>query len=74
MRWEDHLGINKISEPSNNLKTNSIDTFQQNYLQTVPSNGHVNKNLEASFVVLSKPSLNEQINSKKPVLFRNGVT
>ena len=28
MRWEDHLGIKKISEPSNNLKTNSMHTFQ----------------------------------------------
>ena len=32
------------------------------------------KNPEASFIALSRPSLNEQIDSKKLLLFRNDVT
>ena len=39
-----------------------------------PINDPVRKNLEASFIVLSRPSLNKQIDSKKLSLFRNGVT
>ena len=39
---------------------------------TTPINDHASKNLEASFIGLSKPSLNEQIDSKKLLLFRNG--
>ena len=39
-----------------------------------PINDPVRKNLEVSFIVLSRPSLNKQIDSKKLPLFRNGVT
>ena len=39
-----------------------------------PFNDRVRKNLEVSFIALSRPSLNEQIDPKKLLLFRNGVT
>ena len=38
-----------------------------------PINDRMRKNLEVSFVALSRSSLNEQIDSKKLLLFRNGV-
>ena len=41
---------------------------------TAPTNDRVRKNLEASSIALSKPSFNEQIDTKKLILFRNGVT
>ena len=41
---------------------------------TAPINDHARKNLEVPFIALSRPSLNEQINAKKLLLFRNGVT
>ena len=41
---------------------------------TAPLNDGVRKNLEASFITLSRPSSNEQIDAKKLLLFRNGVT
>ena len=40
----------------------------------VPINDRVRKNFEASFIALSRQSLNEQIDSKKLLLFVNGVT
>ena len=40
---------------------------------TGPFNDRVRKKLEASFIALSRPSLNEQIDAKKLLLFRNGV-
>ena len=39
-----------------------------------PINDCAKQNLEASFIALSGPSLNGQIDSKKLLLFRNGVT
>ena len=39
-----------------------------------PINDRVRKNLEAPLIALSRPSLNEQIDPKKLLLFRNGVT
>ena len=41
---------------------------------TATINDHMRKNLEATFIALTRPSLNEQIDEKKLLLFRNGVT
>ena len=43
-------------------------------LMTVPINDRVRKHLEASFIVLSRLSLNEQIDSEKLLLFPDSVT
>ena len=39
-----------------------------------PINDCVRKNFEITFVALSKPSLNVQIDSEKLILFQNGAT
>ena len=41
---------------------------------SAPMNNHKRKNLEASFIAVKHPALNEQKDSKKLTLFRNGVT
>ena len=41
---------------------------------TASINDRVRKNLEASFIAVSRPSLNEQIDAKKLLLFQNSVT
>ena len=64
IQWEEHLGVNKIPEPCRHLKTNSTHVLTWNVLLATPSYDHVKKNLEASYVALSRPSLNEQIDSK----------
>ena len=74
VRWEEHSAINKISEPSRHLKSNPTHVFTWKVLMTAPINDRVRKNFEASFIALSRPSLNEQIDAKKLLLFRNGVT
>ena len=40
---------------------------------TASINDRLWKNFEASFIALSRPSLNEQIESKNLLLLRNGV-
>ena len=74
IRWEEHSDINKISEPSRHLKSNLTHAFTSKVLMTAPINDCVRKNLEVSFIALSRLSLNEQIDVKKLLLFRNGFT
>ena len=71
--WEEHSNINKISEPSRHLKSNPIHAFTWKVLMTAPISDRVRKNLDTSFVALSRPSVNEQIDSKKLIIFLNGV-
>ena len=63
-RWEEHENTSKDSEPAKHLQENLSHKF------FLP----IRKILEASEIALKGPSLNEQIESKKLLLFRNGVT
>ena len=71
LRWEKHKKISKDSEPAKHLKGHK---FSWKILFTAPENKQICKILEASEIALQRPSLNEQIESKKLLLFRNGVT
>ena len=55
IRWEEHSDINKISQPSRHIKSNPTHVFTWKVLMTVPINDRVMKNLEASFVAVSRP-------------------
>ena len=63
-----------ISKRSRHLKNKTTHGFTWNVLMAAPVHNSMRKNLEASFIALGRPSMNEQINSKKLLLFRNGVT
>ena len=43
-------------------------------LSNAPKNAKTRKNLEALYIALLKPDLNEQKDFERLVLFRNGVT
>ena len=58
-----------MSEPSRHLKSNPTHAFTWKVLMTEPINNSVRKNLEASFIALRRPSLNEKIDAKKLLLF-----
>ena len=85
--WEEYWDTNNISQPSRHSKSNPTQsnafqriqrnpthTFTWKVLMAALINDRVRKNLEASFISLSRPSLNEEIDSKKLLLFRNRVT
>ena len=57
--WEENSDNNKISEPSWHLKMNLTHAFTWKVLMTVPINDPVRKNLEPSFIALSRASLNK---------------
>ena len=72
--WEEHENTSKDSEPAKHLKKNLSHKFSWKILFVAPENKGIHKILEVSEVVLKRPSLNEQIESKKLLLFRNSVT
>ena len=51
-----------------------MHAFTWKVLMTASINDRLRKNLEASFIAVSRPSLNEQIDAKKLLLFQNSVT
>ena len=48
--------------------------FEWNILCNAPIKEHLRKNLKALFIGVLKPSLNEQTNFKRLILFVNGIT
>ena len=74
LRWEEHDNTSKDSEPAKHLKENLSHKFSWKILFATPENKQICKILKASEIALKRPSLNEQIESKKLLLFCNGVT
>ena len=73
-RWNEHENSNKDSEPAKNLRKFPDHKFNWKILLTVPANAKLRKILESSMIALKQPSLNEQLDFDKLILFRNGVT
>ena len=48
--------------------------FSWKVISVAPKNAHKRKLLEAMIIRLHNPSLNEQLETKSLILFRNGVT
>ena len=74
VRWQEHNDPRGSSEPAKHLKENPTHTFTWKVFMNAPQNTRVRKNLEASIVALHRPSLNNQMETKKLTLFRYGVT
>ena len=73
-RWNEHQISTNKSEPARHIRNNIDHDFSWKILCNAPSKTRERKNLEASFIALLKPSLNEQVDFKVLTLFRNGVT
>ena len=73
LRWEEQENTFKDSEPAKHLKENlSPQVFLENFVCSIRQ--RIRKILEASEIALKRPSLIEQIESKRLLLFRDGVT
>ena len=73
-RWKQHEDANHDSAPSKYLRENVNDEFNWEILSISSSNWLNRKIHEALFIQKQKPTLNRQIEHKKLLLFRNGVT
>ena len=73
-RWREHENLNKDSEPAKHLREFPDHSFEWKVIMNAPIKTRIRKNLEASIIAFKRPSLNDQLDSNKLVLFRNGVT
>ena len=73
-RWSEHNNPTHKSEPAQHIKNHIGQLFDWSILYNAPSNNQIRKNLEALFIGIIKPSLNEQTNFDRLTLFRNGIT
>ena len=74
IRWQEHEDTQKDSDPAKHLKKNPTHSFTSKVLLPASSIRRIRQNVEASMIALKRPSLNERAESKKLLLFRNGVT
>ena len=72
--WAEHNNPNNNSEPAKHLSQSIEHSFTWTVISQASKNNKTRKNLEASFIALLKPDLNEQCEFNTLVLFRNGVT
>ena len=73
-RWSEHNNPTHKSEPAQHIKNHIGHLFDWSILCNAPSNNQIRKNLEALFIGIIKPSLNEQTNFDRLTLFHNGIT
>ena len=71
---DEHNNPVKKSNPTKHMKDNLDDAFNWSVLANAPKNMFQRKILEAYYIVLEKPTLNEQIEPDRLNLFGNGVT
>ena len=74
VRWKEHNDPRGKSEPAKHLYENPNHSFTWSVIMSAPQNTRIRKNLEASLVALHRPSPNNQLETKKLLLFRYGVT
>ena len=74
IRWAEHNNPSLNSEPAKHLTRYSDHMFSWKILCNASSSAGLRKNLEASFIALLRPTLNEQKDFERLILFRNGVT
>ena len=73
-RWNEYEDQNQDSEPAKHLLQHPDHVFHRKVLTSAPINTCKRKNLELFFIAVKLPTLNKQKDSKKLILFRNGVT
>ena len=74
IRWSEHNNIYGNSEPAKHIAANTTQAFSWKGISVAPKNAHKRKLLETMIIRLYNPSLNEQVETKSLILFRNGVT
>ena len=74
IRWDEHNDVNKNSESAKHIDRNIEYEFSSYVLTRAPENTLKRIILEAFFIKLIVPSLNEQLDNDVLMNFRNGVT
>ena len=72
--WREHDNPAHKSEPARHRNNHAEHEFEWSMLCDAPINEYLRKNLEMLFIRVFKPSLNEQTNFERLILFVNGIT
>ena len=73
-RWKEHEDIRGSSEPAKHLYITNNHAFQWKILAKCSGSTYKRRILEAYYILLNKPSLNNQLELPTLSLFRHGVT
>ena len=73
-RWNEHNIPSEKSNPSKHLNNNITHHFNWSVICNVVVENFTRKILEAYFVALLKPTLNDQNESDLLYFFKNGIT
>ena len=73
-RWTEHENVKLNSDPAKHLRNFRNHKFTWRIISNAPEKTNLRKNIEASIIAIKKPSLNDQLDSNRLILFRNGVT
>lgn len=74
VRWGEHNSSDEKSQPSKHLVRNPQHQFVWSILSKAPIDWRKRKILEAYYISLEKPSINDQKDIHSLILFRNGIT
>ena len=73
-RWREHCSTKKTSEVGDHPLLNPGDKLSWEILTNALNQVNKRKKLEAFCIRTLQPSLNNQLNTKRTLLFRNGIT
>ena len=73
IRWREHDKPSHQSNPSKHLTNNITHEFQWKIIKYAPRNNTKRKILEAFFISRYKPKLNNQVEMRHLLLFKNGI-
>ena len=74
IRYSEHNHPSRKSKPSKHLHHNINHVFNWSVICSAPKSDRTRKNLEAFYIALMRPNLNEHCDSSALTLFRNGIT
>ena len=73
IRWKEHTKPTHNSNPSKHLNENIMHEFKWKVIKIAPRNTIKRKILEAFFISRYKPKLNNQVEMRQLILFKNGI-
>ena len=74
IRYLEHNYPSGKSEPSKHLHQNINHVFSWSVICSAPKSDRTRKKLEAFYIALMRPNLNEKCDSNDLTLYRNGIT
>ena len=73
IRWKEHTKPTHNSNPAKHIFENAMHEFKWKVIKIAPRNTSKRKILEVFFISRYKPKLNNQVEMRQLILFKNGI-